>query len=110
SVDPCRSFGEGMNRSSRPGTAMASENSLADRFYEAALVPELWVETCQLLASTAGADSSTIFTVDQHGSHRFVTTPNLAEGFAAFARSEHRLNNVRAVRALERSPFSFGRD
>lgn len=89
---------------------MASENSLTDRLYEAALVPELWAETCEMLASTVAADSSTIFTVDHHGSHRYVTTPNFAEGFEAFARSEHRLNNVRATRALERSPFSFARD
>lgn len=89
---------------------MKAEGTLADRLYEAALVPELWTEACEHLASAVAADSSSIFTVDGQGSHRFVTTPNVAEIYAEFARSEHRLNNTRAARALERSPFSFGRD
>ncbi|WP_162895067.1 helix-turn-helix transcriptional regulator [Rhizobium terrae] len=83
---------------------------MADRLYEAALVPELWTETCERLAREARSDTATIFTVDTRGNHRYVTTPNIAEGFAQFVQSEHRLNNIRPLRAMERFPFSFARD
>lgn len=84
--------------------------ALADRLYEAALVPELWSDTCELLARKTGAATASIFTVDAAGRHRYVTTPNFAGAFAAFIESEHRLTNVRPSRALAHSPFSFVRD
>lgn len=89
---------------------MKSEGTLSDRLYEAALVPELWAETCELLAAEIGSSTASIFTVDSHGTHRYVTTRNIAAVYEAFANSEHRFNNIRALRALERIPFSFGRD
>jgi DNA-binding CsgD family transcriptional regulator len=88
---------------------MDAQGTLTDRLYEAALVPELWTETCERFALETGSSAASIFTVDTAGTYRYVTTPSFAEIFAEFARSDLRLNNVRPVRALERSPFSFTR-
>jgi len=88
---------------------MKVEGTLADRLYEAALVPELWTQTCEKLAVEAGSSTASIFTVDARGNHRYVTTPNIAGAFAEFVNSDHRMNNVRPSRAMERSPFSFAR-
>jgi len=89
---------------------MNDEGTLADRLYEAALVPELWTETCERLALEAGSSTASIFTIDGNGTHRYVTTPNIADAFAAFVESEHRFNNVRPTRGMERFPFSFARE
>ncbi|MCJ9748213.1 hypothetical protein MOV63_27930, partial [Neorhizobium sp. SHOUNA12A] len=88
---------------------MNAEGTLADRLYEAALVPELWTETCERIALEAGSSTASIFTVDGSGNHRYVTTPNIADAFAQFVRSDTRLDNVRPLRAMQRSPFSFVR-
>ncbi|CDZ38973.1 DNA-binding protein with HTH domain [Neorhizobium galegae bv. officinalis] len=88
---------------------MNAEGTLADRLYEAALVPELWTETCERIALEAGSSTASIFTIDGSGNHRYVTTPNIAEAFAEFVKSDTRLDNVRPLRAMERSPFSFVR-
>jgi DNA-binding CsgD family transcriptional regulator len=88
---------------------MNAQGTLADRLYEAALVPELWTETCERLAEAAGSTTASIFTVDERGTHRYVTTPNFADAFAEFAASEHRFNNLRPALALQHSPFSFVR-
>lgn len=88
---------------------MHAENTMADRLYEAALVPELWTQTCSALADNIGSSTASIFTIDTAGQHRYVTTPNIADAFAGFVKSEHRLNNLRPVRAMERFPFSFAR-
>jgi DNA-binding CsgD family transcriptional regulator len=89
---------------------MNAEGTLADRLYEAALVPELWTETCETIALAAGSSTASIFTIDGSGNHRYVTTPNIADAFAEFVRSEHRFNNVRPARGMERFPFSFARE
>ncbi|MGI2031470.1 helix-turn-helix transcriptional regulator [Rhizobium panacihumi] len=88
---------------------MNAEGTLADRLYEAAMIPELWSDACTALADTVGSSTASIFTVDTLGKHRFVTTPNIAEAFAGFIESEHRFNNLRPIRAMERYPFSFAR-
>ncbi|MFB9951373.1 helix-turn-helix transcriptional regulator [Rhizobium puerariae] len=82
---------------------------MADRLYEAALVPELWTEACEKLAAEVRSSTASIFTVDALGNHRYVTTPNLAETFARFSVSDLRFSNARPVRAMENSPFSFVR-
>ncbi|TCV71469.1 helix-turn-helix transcriptional regulator [Neorhizobium sp. S3-V5DH] len=89
---------------------MTTDGTLADHLYEAALVPELWTDTCERLAAEIGSSTASIFTVDGHGTHRYVTSRNIAEAFRQFANSKLRLTNIRAQRALERSPFAFGRD
>jgi len=88
---------------------MTAEGTLADRLYEAALVPELWTETCERLASEVDSSTASIFTIDSQGTHRYVTTPNLAETFVRFSGSDLRFSNVRPVRAMQHFPFSFGR-
>ncbi len=88
---------------------MSADSTLADRLYEAAMIPELWGDACTALAGAVGSSTASIFTVDQLGKHRFVTTPNIAEAFAGFIESEHRFNNLRPIRAMERYPFSFAR-
>lgn len=82
---------------------------MADRLYEAALVPELWTETCERLASEVQSNTASIFTIDTLGNHRYVTTPNLADTFVRFSASDLRFSNVRPQRAMQRFPFSFGR-
>ncbi len=88
---------------------MNAQSTLADRLYEAALVPELWTETCERLAAEAGSSTASIFTVDASGNHRYVTTPNIADLFAKFVSSDLRLQNPRPARAMQVSPFSFVR-
>jgi DNA-binding CsgD family transcriptional regulator len=88
---------------------MNLQASLTDSLYEAALVPDMWTHTCERLAQEAGSSTASIFTVDTGGTHRYVTTPNIAERFAQFANSQHRFSNLRPVRAMERSPFAFAR-
>jgi DNA-binding CsgD family transcriptional regulator len=89
---------------------MNSQTTLADRLYEAALVPELWTETCERLAAEVGSSTAAIFTFDAQGTHRYVATPNIAGVFADFATSELRFRNIRPQRAMEKYPFSFARD
>lgn len=89
--------------------SMNAEGTLADRLYEAALVPELWTGTCERLAVEAGSSTASIFTVDAAGRHRYVTTPNIADLFAQFVASDLRLQNTRPARAMQNSPFSFVR-
>ncbi len=86
---------------------MNAQGTLADRLYEAALVPELWTDTCERLALEVGSSTASIFTVDAIGTHRYVTTPNIADVFADFVQSAHRFENVRPARAMQHSPFSF---
>ncbi|MGE7367980.1 helix-turn-helix transcriptional regulator [Neorhizobium sp. NPDC001467] len=88
---------------------MRAEDTLADRLYEAAMIPEMWEDACGALAATVGSSTASIFTVDTLGKHRFVTTSNIADAFGAFIESEHRFNNLRPIRAMERFPFSFAR-
>lgn len=88
---------------------MNAQSTLADRLYEAALVPELWTETCERLAIEAGSSTASIFTVDASGNHRYVTTPNIADLFAKFVASDLRFQNPRPARAMQASPFSFVR-
>jgi len=88
---------------------MTAEGTLADRLYEAALVPELWTETCERLAREVKSSTASIFTIDHQGTHRYVTTPNLAETFVRFAGSDLRFSNLRPERAMQRFPFSFAR-
>ncbi|WP_105381894.1 helix-turn-helix transcriptional regulator [Neorhizobium alkalisoli] len=89
---------------------MKTESTLADRLYEAALVPDLWTDTCERIAAEIGSSTASIFTVDAHGTHRYVTSSNFAEAFAQFVESEQRLTNIKPLRAMQRFPFSFARD
>ncbi|WJH39365.1 LuxR C-terminal-related transcriptional regulator [Aliirhizobium terrae] len=61
------------------------------------------------MAEAAGSTTASIFTVDERGTHRYVTTPNFADAFADFVQSEHRMNNARPTLAMQQSPFSFVR-
>ncbi|TWF54707.1 DNA-binding CsgD family transcriptional regulator [Neorhizobium alkalisoli] len=89
---------------------MTVDMTLADRLYEAALVPDLWTDTCERLAAEVGSSTAAIFTIDPRGTHRFVATPNVADVYAQFAVSDLRFQNIRPVKAMERMPFAFCRD
>ncbi|MBW6421243.1 LuxR C-terminal-related transcriptional regulator [Rhizobium sp. XQZ8] len=89
---------------------MKAEGTLADSLYEAALVPELWTEACERLASHVGSSTAAIFTVDPAGTHRYVASRNIDDAYAKFSQSELRFQNIRPQRALEKFPFSFARD
>lgn len=89
---------------------MALANPLVDRIYEAAVIPELWRETCIALAEEIDAYSAAILSVGADSSYRWISTPNVRELFEQFAQSEARFGNLRPVRALERAPGIFSRD
>ncbi len=89
---------------------MKSYCSLADAFYEAALVPELWPQACEALAAEVNATTAAVITIDPSGAHRFVCSPNIREAIEFFSHHPVRLQNVRPIRALQRMPSIFGRD
>jgi DNA-binding CsgD family transcriptional regulator len=89
---------------------MPSASPLVDRIYEAAVIPELWRDTCLALAQEVDAYSAAILSVGSDSSYRWISTPNVRELFQQFAESDARFGNLRPVRALERAPGIFGRD
>lgn len=89
---------------------MTATVEVIDRFYEAALVPELWPSACEALAGEVSATTVTIFAIDQVGQHRFVCTPNILDGITRFSTDPRRLENLRPGRALARFPFTFMRE
>lgn len=88
----------------------SSHGGIADLFYEAAVIPELWPAACEALAAEVGAETATIFAIDHFGNHRFVCTPNIREGIERFSTDPRRLDNIRPARALEQFPFTFVRE
>ncbi len=89
---------------------MSPANPLVDRIYEAAVIPELWRDTCIALAQEIDAYSAAILSVGTDSSYRWISTPKVRDLFQQFAESDARFGNLRPVRALERSPGIFTRD
>jgi DNA-binding CsgD family transcriptional regulator len=89
---------------------MSSANPLVDRIYEAAVIPELWRETCIALANEIEAYSAAIFSLSSESTYRWISTPNVKELVEAFSASDLRFQNVRPQRALTQVPGIFSRD
>lgn len=89
---------------------MPTPDSLVDRIYEAAVIPDLWRETCIALAGEIDVYSVAVSSLGVDATHRWVSTPNVQELFEAYARSDVRFLNVRPARALEQAPGMFTRD
>ena len=89
---------------------MPSANPLVDRIYEAAVIPELWRDTCGALAEEIDAYSSAILSLSADSTYRWLSTPNVRELFERFSESEARFNNTRPVRAATLAPGIFVRD
>jgi DNA-binding CsgD family transcriptional regulator len=89
---------------------MPSQPPLVDRIYEAAVIPELWRNTCEAIAAEIGAYSASIFSLTPDATYRWISTANIKDLVEAFSASDVRFQNVRPSRALERSPGIFTRD
>jgi DNA-binding CsgD family transcriptional regulator len=89
---------------------MPSSSTLIDRIYEAAVIPELWRDTCTILAREIDAYSAAVFSLSGDSTYRWISTENVREIFEEFSRSEARFTNMRPRRALELSPGIFARD
>ena len=60
----------------------AVTDGLIDRVYEAAIVPELWGETCDLISAEIGCFSTALITVAPQGTLRWVCSPCITEQMA----------------------------
>jgi DNA-binding CsgD family transcriptional regulator len=89
---------------------MTSTASLVDRIYEAAVIPELWRETCAALAGEIDAYSASIISLSPDATYRWISTDNVRDLFEAFSRSPARFGNTRPTRALAKTPGIFVRD
>lgn len=89
---------------------MPSADPLVDRIYEAAMIPELWRDTCIALAKEIDSYSAAIFSLSSDATYRWISTPNVKELVEEFSASELRFQNVRPSRALTLSPGIFSRD
>jgi len=83
---------------------------LVDRFYEAAAIPEFWPAICSELCRAVDSYSVILFDVAPDQTHSYVCSPSAEAIMAAFSSSPLRFQNIRPVRALQRSPSSFARD
>jgi DNA-binding CsgD family transcriptional regulator len=83
---------------------------MVDRIYEAAVIPELWRNTCIALAEEIQSYSASIFSLSPDSTYRMISTPNIEKLLEAFTGSEARFHNVRPPRALAMAPGAFIRD
>jgi DNA-binding CsgD family transcriptional regulator len=84
---------------------VTGQDSLVDRVYEAAVVPEFWTSILADLASSIGASWSTIVSV-REGQPRWVTSSEAA-GVMVRAHFERFGNNLRTTRLLSKQHFGF---
>lgn len=83
---------------------------LVDHIYEAAFVTEHWETVCEQLSGEIQSYSASLITIDENQSFQWVSSPNVREDMHRFSQSPLRYQNVRPVRHMARSPFSFMRD
>lgn len=83
---------------------------LIDHIYEAAFVTEHWESVCSELSDEIGSYSASLITIDQRQSYQWVSSENLRDDMHRFSQSPLRFQNIRPVRHMQLSPFSFMRD
>ncbi|KQT69597.1 hypothetical protein ASG54_05695 [Aureimonas sp. Leaf460] len=86
------------------------DEMLRDRIYEAAIIPELWPESCDLISAEVGAFSTALMSISSNGSFRAVCSPVIAEPLAEFLRTDLPSQNVRMERHMATGEAVFMRD
>jgi len=83
---------------------------LVDRIYEAAVIPELWPEACDLLSAETGAFSTALITLVPDAPPRWISSACIAEQMAVYEKSGLAQRSPRPQLGLEMAPGSFMRD
>jgi DNA-binding CsgD family transcriptional regulator len=83
---------------------------LRDRIYEAAMIPELWPENCDMISGEVGAYSMALMSISPEGSFRAVSSPHIAEPLEAFLQTDLPSQNIRVKRQMETGAGTFLRD
>lgn len=89
---------------------MSDVEALRDRIYEAAVIPELWPEACDLIAAEVGAYSTAIITISPLGHMASVSSNHIADSMQRYFASDLSKQNIRVPRSLEQFPATFSRD
>lgn len=83
---------------------------LIDRIYEAAVIPELWAETCDLISAEAGAFSTALITLVPDSAPRWVSSACIHEHMITYEKSGVARCNPRPQLGLTIAPGNFLRD
>ena len=86
------------------------DEALRDRIYEAAMIPELWPQSFDLISAEIGAFSMALMSISQEGTFRAVSSPHIAEPLAEFLQTDLPSQNVRMKRHVEIGGATFIRD
>ena len=85
------------------------DETLADRIYEAAVVPELWPDVLGEMSSAVGGDGAVLFTANRVQTG-WTTSPDLRDTFMEFVRDGWAAINPRPVRLGAANHAGFVRD
>lgn len=85
------------------------DETLADRIYEAAVVPELWPDVLGEMSSAVGGDGAVLFTANRVQTG-WTTSPDLHDTFIEFVRDGWAAINPRPVRLGAANHAGFVRD
>ncbi|RWB14354.1 MAG: hypothetical protein EOQ40_30470 [Mesorhizobium sp.] len=77
---------------------LGTEASITDRIYEAAVLPELWVDVLDQIAPLAQCDGGFLFSVDAHQRVRAVTSECYGPLLEAYVAEGWGAHNIRASR------------
>jgi DNA-binding CsgD family transcriptional regulator len=83
---------------------------IIDRAYEAAVVPEMWPQLCDVLSSHIGAYSTALITFPSGGAPRWVSSECIAEQMRVYEESGLAQRNDRPTRGLQQGLNTFLRD
>lgn len=83
---------------------------IADRAYEAAVVPELWPQLCHLLSGHIDAYSTALITFPPGARPRWVASECIAEQMLSYENSDLAQRNDRPTRGLQQGLNTFLRD
>nr|WP_306766152.1 helix-turn-helix transcriptional regulator [Shinella pollutisoli] len=100
----CKLGRSGKDRKERPPV------DLIDRIYEAAVIPELWAEACDLLSEETGAYSTALITLVPNAPPRWVSSACIAEQMKVYEESGLAARSPRPQRGLAIAPGNFMRD
>lgn len=87
-----------------------AHESIIDRAYEAAVVPDLWPESCDLISKDIGAYSTALITLAPGAPPRWTASHCVAEQMVMYEKSGLAEKNTRPVKGLEHGPNTFMRD
>ncbi|MCD2176114.1 helix-turn-helix transcriptional regulator [Rhizobium sp. C4] len=86
------------------------EVQIVDRAYEAAVVPDLWPQLCDLVSAHVGAYSTALITLAPDGPPRWTASDCIAEQMKVYETSGVAQRSRRPLIGLERWPNMFMRD